>query len=156
LLATRRTTTALACLALAACTGGGGEPTATDPPASSTLRLTVVSMPLSCQSVPGVPEGCQVGGSGLAGGLGKVRVYWSVRLGLPRPGGCRGAAATGSVSGAGWSVPFSGGGEWCGQRAQFGYRLDRPSGGEGRLEYRHEPPAAAARRPARAARSTWR
>jgi polyhydroxybutyrate depolymerase len=40
-------------------------------------------------------------------------------------------------------VPFSGGGEWCGQRAQFGYRLDRPSGGEGRLEYRHEPPAAA-------------
>jgi hypothetical protein len=134
-----------------------------------------------------VPEGCQVGGSGLADGLGKVRVYWSVRLSLPRPGGCREAAATGSVSGTDWSVPFSGGGEWCGQRAQFSYRLDRPSGGEGRLEYRHEPPAAAtatfsgalpappagtppatrpagstapaaaaARRPTRAARSTWR
>jgi polyhydroxybutyrate depolymerase len=93
--------------------------------------------------VPGVPEGCQVGGSGLVQGLGKVRVHWSVRLGLPQPGGCREAAARGSVSGASWSVPFSGGGEWCGQRARFGYRLDRPSGGEGRLQYRHEPPAAA-------------
>jgi polyhydroxybutyrate depolymerase len=142
-LAARRTMAALACLLLAACTGGGGERTATDPPASSTLRLTVVSMPLSCQAVPGVPEGCQVGGSGQADGLGKVRVYWSVRLGLPRPGGCREAAATGSASGTDWSVPFSGGGEWCGQRAQFSYRLDRPTGREGRLEYRHEPPAAA-------------
>ena len=32
----------------------------------------------------------------------------------------------------------AGGGDWCGQRAQFTYRLDRPSGGEGRLEDRHE------------------
>jgi hypothetical protein len=39
-------------------------------------------------------------------------------------------------------VPFAGGGEWCGQRAQFSYRLGGPTGRQGRLEYRHEPPAA--------------
>jgi hypothetical protein len=104
--------------------------------------LTVLSIPLSCQPVPGVPDGCQVGGSGLAAGLGKVRVYASVRLGQPRPGGCREASTTGSISGAAWSAPFAGGGEWCGQRARFTYRLEGPTGGEGRLEYRHEPPTA--------------
>ena len=139
-LATRRTLAALLCLLLAACTGGGGEP---EQPAAPSLTLTVVSVPLNCQAVPGVPEGCQVGGSGVAEGLGKVRVYHSVRLGQPRPGGCREAATTGSVSGTTWSAPFSGGGEWCGSRAQFSYRLDGPAGGQGRLEYRHEPPAAA-------------
>jgi polyhydroxybutyrate depolymerase len=80
--------------------------------------------------------------AGLAAGLGKVRVYHSVRLGLPRPGGCREATTTGSISGAAWSVPFAGAGEWCGQRAQFSYRLGGPTGRQGRLEYRHEPPAA--------------
>jgi polyhydroxybutyrate depolymerase len=90
-----------------------------------------------------MPEGCQVGGSGVAGGLGKVRVHHSVRLGLPRPGGCREATTTGSISGAAWSAPFSGGGEWCGRQARFTYRLGGTSGGEGRLDYRHEPPAAA-------------
>jgi hypothetical protein len=132
----------LVCLVLAACTGGG-EPEAPAAPAEPSLQLTVVSMPLSCQAVPGVPEGCQVGGSGVVSGLGKVRVYHSVRLGFPRPGGCREATTTGSLSGGSWSVPFSAGGEWCGQRAQFTYRLAGPSGGQGRLEYRHEPPAAA-------------
>jgi polyhydroxybutyrate depolymerase len=91
----------------------------------------------------GRPEGCQVGGSGVVEGFGKVRIYHSVRLGQPRPGGCREAATSGSISGASWSAPFSGGGEWCGQRAQFTYRLDGPPGRQGRLEYRHEPPAAA-------------
>jgi polyhydroxybutyrate depolymerase len=112
-------------------------------PAGPSLTLTVASVPLNCQPVPGVPDGCQVGGSGVAAGLGTVRVYHSVRLGQPRPGGCREATTTGSISGAAWSAPFAGGGEWCGQRARFTYRLDGPSGGEGQLEYRHEPPAAA-------------
>jgi polyhydroxybutyrate depolymerase len=140
--ATRATVAAVVCLLLAACTGGG-EPAAPARPATPSLRLTVVSIPLSCQEVPGMPEGCQVGGSGVAEGLGKVRVYQSVRLGLPRPGGCREATTTGSISGGAWSVPFAAGGEWCGQRAQLTYRLGGPSGPQGRLEYRHDPPAAA-------------
>jgi polyhydroxybutyrate depolymerase len=138
-----RTVAALVCLLLAACTGGGGGAAAPARPAAPSLRLTVVSIPLSCQVVAAMPEGCQVGGSGVAEGLGKLRVYHSVRLGLPRPGGCREATTTGSISGAAWSVPFAGGGEWCGQRAQFTYRLGGPSGSQGRLEYRHDPPAAA-------------
>ena len=104
-------------------------PEAPAAPSAPTLRLTVASVPLSCQAVPGAPEGCQVGGSGAATGLGTVRVYHSVRLGLPRPGGCREATTTGSLNGATWSAPFSAGGEWCGQRAQLTYRLDGPSGG---------------------------
>jgi polyhydroxybutyrate depolymerase len=47
------------------------------------------------------------------------------------------------LSGASWSVPFTGDGEWCGQTARFSYRLGGRPGGQGRLEYRHEPPAAA-------------
>jgi poly(3-hydroxybutyrate) depolymerase len=142
-LAARPTVAGLLCLLLAACTGGGGEPEAPAAPSAPALRLTVASVPLSCQAVPGAPEGCQVGGSGAATGLGTVRVYHSVRLGLPRPGGCREATTTGSLNGATWSAPFSAGGEWCGQRAQLTYRLDGPSGGQGRLEYRHEPPSPA-------------
>jgi polyhydroxybutyrate depolymerase len=141
-LATRPVVAVLVCLLLAACTGRGGGP-APAGPAQPSLRLTVVSIPLSCQVVAGMPDGCQVGGSATAAGLGKVRVYQRVRLGLPRPGGCREAASTGSISGAAWSAPFAAGGEWCGQRAQFTYRLGGPSGPQGRLEYRHEPPAAA-------------
>ena len=140
----RATLAGLLCLLLAACTGGGGgEPDKPTRPAAPSLKLTVVSMPLNCRPVPGVPDGCQVGGSGLADGLGKVRVYFGVRLGLPRPGGCREATTTGSLSGAAWSVRFAGGGEWCGQRARFTYRLGGPSGSQGRLEYVHEPPAPA-------------
>jgi polyhydroxybutyrate depolymerase len=140
----RATLAALACLVLAACTGGGGEDRqATDRPAGQSLQLTVVSIPLDCQAVPATPDGCEVGGSGVAGNLGKVRVYSSVKLGGPRPGGCREATATGSVSGAGWSAPFAGGGEWCGQHAQLTYRLNGPEGPQGRLEYRYDPPAAA-------------
>jgi pimeloyl-ACP methyl ester carboxylesterase len=142
-LAARPTVAGLLCLLLAACTGGGGEPEAPAAPSAPALRLTVASVPLNCQAVPGAPEGCQVGGSGAATGLGTVRVYHSVRLGLPRPGGCREATTTGSLNGATWSAPFSAGGEWCGQRAQLTYRLDGPSGGQGRLEYRHEPPSPA-------------
>jgi hypothetical protein len=140
----RATLAGLLCLLLVACTGGGGgEPDKPARPAAPSLKLTVVSMPLNCRPVPGVPDGCQVGGSGLADGLGKVRVYSGVRLGLPRPGGCREATTTGSLSGAAWSVRFAGGGEWCGQRARFTYRLGGPSGSQGRLEYVHEPPAPA-------------
>ena len=140
----RATLAALVCLVLAACTGGGGKDRqAPDRPAGQSLRLTVVSIPLNCQEVPAMPAGCQVGGSGVAGSLGKVRVYSSVKLGGPQPGGCREATATGSLSGAGWSARFAGGGEWCGQHAQFTYRLNGPEGPQGRLEYRHDPPAAA-------------
>ena len=138
MLAARPVVVVLVCLVLAACTGGG-EPEGPAAPAEPSLQLTVVSMPLSCQAVPGVPDGCQVGGSGVVPGLGRVRVYHSVRLGFPRPGGCREATTTGSLSGGSWSVPFSAGGEWCGQRAQLTYRLAGPSGGQGQLEYRHEP-----------------
>jgi pimeloyl-ACP methyl ester carboxylesterase len=141
--AARPTVVGLLCLLLAACTGGGGKPEAPAAPSAPSLRLTVASVPLSCQAVPGAPEGCQVGGSGAATGLGTVRVYHSVRLGLPRPGGCREATTTGSLNGATWSAPFSAGGAWCGQRAQFTYRLDGPSGGQGRLEHRYEPPSPA-------------
>jgi polyhydroxybutyrate depolymerase len=142
--AARRTLAGLALLLLAACTGGGGKvQQAPGQPAGQSLRLTVVSVPLNCQAVPGMPAGCQVGGSGVAGTLGKVRVYSAVRLGGPRAGGCREATATGSLNGAGWSAPFAGGGEWCGQRAQLTYRLNGPDGPQGRLEYRHDPPAAA-------------
>jgi hypothetical protein len=133
----------LALLLLAACTGGGGkDQPAPGQPAGESLRLTVASIPLNCQAVPGMPDGCQIGGSGTAGSLGKLRVYAGVRLGEPRPGGCREASAAGSLNGAGWSARFAGGGEWCGQRAQFTYRLDGPDGPQGRLEYRHDPPAA--------------
>jgi polyhydroxybutyrate depolymerase len=107
------------------------------------LRLTVASVPLNCQAVPGVPDGCQVGGSGTAGALGKLRVYHHIRLGLPRPGGCREATIAGSVSGPTWSVPFSGTGQWCGQQGDFAYQLSGRPGGQGRLEYRHAPPEAA-------------
>jgi hypothetical protein len=72
-LAARPVVVVLVCLVLAACTGGG-EPEGPAAPAEPSLQLTVVSMPLSCQAVPGVPDGCQVGGSGVVPGLGKVRV----------------------------------------------------------------------------------
>jgi polyhydroxybutyrate depolymerase len=143
--ATRPTVASLACLLgllLAACTGEGDEPEEPAQPAAPSLQLTVVSVPLSCQAVPGVPPGCQVGGSGTTPGLGKVRVYHSVRLGPPRPGGCREASITGSLNGAAWSAPFTGTGEWCGQSAAFTYRLGGRPGGDGRLEYRHDPPSA--------------
>jgi polyhydroxybutyrate depolymerase len=142
--AVRATVVGLLCLLLAACTGGAGDRAEPERPAATpSFQLTVASVPLSCQLLAGGPDGCQVGGSGVAGRLGKLRVYHDVRLGLPRPGGCREATTTGSVSGGAWSVPFSGNGEWCGQRASFSYRLGGRPGGEGRLEYRHEPPAAA-------------
>jgi hypothetical protein len=141
----RATAAGLLCLLLAACTGGGDrtEPGPGPTPAPS-IQLAVASVPLNCQPVPGIPDGCQVGGSGAAAGLGRVRVYHTVRLGLPRPGGCREAATTGSLNGAAWSVGFGGRGEWCGQRATFTYQL-RGRPGEGRLEYRHEPPAPRSR-----------
>src|SRR4029453_16706789 len=66
-------------------------------------KLPGVPMPLNCQPVPDVPDGCQVGGSGLADGLGKVRVYSSVRLGLPRPRGRREATTPRSPNGGAWA-----------------------------------------------------
>jgi polyhydroxybutyrate depolymerase len=142
--ATRPAVTALAGLLLAACTGGNGEPAAPASPGAPSLRLTVASVPLNCATVPGAPEGCQVGGSGTANGLGKVHAYHTVRLGLPRPGGCREASISGSLNGGAWSAPFSGRGEWCGPSANFTYQLGGRPGGQGRLEYRHDPPAAPA------------
>lgn len=140
----RATLAGLLCLLLAAC-GGRPERPAPAPEAAAgpSLTLTVVSVPLDCRPAPDLPPGCRAGGSGLAGGLGKVRVYQEVRLGQPRAGGCTEAAVAGSLSGASWSVPFTGDGEWCGQTARFSYRLGGRPGGQGRLEYRHEPPAAA-------------
>jgi hypothetical protein len=138
----RPTLVGLAILLLAACTGGGGkDEQAPTRPAGPSLQLAVVSIPLKPGGA-GMADGCQVGGSGVAGNLGKVRVYSSVKLGGPRPDGCREATATGSLSGAGWSAPFAGGGDWCGQRAQLAYRLNGPEGPQGRLECRDDPPAA--------------
>jgi poly(3-hydroxybutyrate) depolymerase len=141
--AVRATLAGLLCLLLAACTAGGGEPEQPDRPAVPSLRLTVASVPLSCQPLPGAGSGCQVGGAGVAGGLGRVRLYHQVRLGQPQTGGCRQASIAGSLNGGAWSVPFSGDGEWCGRSAAFTYRLGGQPGGQGRLEYRHDPPAAA-------------
>jgi polyhydroxybutyrate depolymerase len=133
----------LLCLLLAAACGGGGDDRPQpDRPAPPVLRATVASVPLNCQPVPGAGSGCQVGGSGTAAGLGQVRLYHDVRLGQPRPGGCRAATVAGSLNGGAWSAPFSGSGEWCGQSAAFAYRLGGRAGGQGRLEYRHDPPAA--------------
>jgi polyhydroxybutyrate depolymerase len=138
--ATRPTLAGLVCLVLAACGAGGREDGG--PPAGPSLRLTVASVPLNCQPVPGAGAGCQVGGSGTVEGLGRVRLYHQVRLGQPGASGCRPAEIAGSLNGAAWSAPFSGSGEWCGPWARFTYQLaGRP--GQGRLEYRHDPPAAA-------------
>jgi polyhydroxybutyrate depolymerase len=90
------------------------------------------------------PRAARSAGAGSPTGLGKVGGYHSVRLGLPRPGGCREASVAGSLNGGAWSVPFSGRGEWCGQSAAFTYQLGGRPGGTGRLEYRHDPPAAPA------------
>ncbi|HET6748520.1 MAG TPA: PHB depolymerase family esterase [Actinomycetes bacterium] len=141
----RATLAGLLCVLLAACGGGRADrpAPAPEPAAGPSLTLTVVSVPLDCRPAADLPPGCRAGGSGLAGGLGKVRVYQEVKLGQPRAGGCTEAGVAGSLSGAGWSVPFGGSGEWCGQRARFTYRLRGQPGGQGRLEYRHEPPAAA-------------
>ena len=68
----RATLAALVCLVLAACSGGDGDKGAPDRPAGQALRLTVVSIPLNCQSVPDMPAGCQIGGSGVAGNLGNA------------------------------------------------------------------------------------
>ena len=144
MLAARPAVAVLACLLLAGCTGGNDQAAGSDVSAGGTLRLTVASVPLNCAAVPGAADGCQVGGSGVADGLGKVRVYHTVRLGLPRPGGCPEAAIAGSLDGGVWSAPFNGKGEWCGQSASFTYRLGGRPGGQGRLEYRHDPPAAPA------------
>jgi polyhydroxybutyrate depolymerase len=139
--ATRATLAGLLCLLLAACTGGGS--TEPDAPAEASLRLTVASVPLDCQPVPGAGSGCQVGGGGSVDGLGRVRLYHQVRLGQQGPSGCREAEIAGSLNGAAWSVPFTGRGEWCGPLATFTYQLGGRPGGQGRLEYRHDPPAAA-------------
>jgi hypothetical protein len=94
-LAARAALAGLVCLLLATCTGGGqpGRP-ARPASAAPSLKLTVISIPLNCQPVADMPDGCQVGGSGLAGGLGKVRVYATVRLGLPRPAGSSSGSTT--------------------------------------------------------------
>jgi hypothetical protein len=120
---TRPAAAALPCLLLAACTGGSGEPEEPAPPATPTLRLTVAS-------------------AGFADGLGRVRVSHQVRLGRTRASGCREAGIVGSLNGGAWSVPFNGSGEWCGPWAAFTCRLAGRQRGEGRLEYRHDPPAA--------------
>jgi polyhydroxybutyrate depolymerase len=140
----RATAAGLLCLLLAACTGGRADRSGPAAPETGpSLTLTVVVAPLDCQPAPEGRGGCRGGGSGTGGGLGKVRLYQEVRLGQPRAGGCTDAAISGSLSGAGWSAPFTGRGEWCGQTARFGYRLGGSPGGEGRLRFAHEPPAPA-------------
>jgi polyhydroxybutyrate depolymerase len=135
----------LACLLLAAC-GGDREGRSTPPAgsaAASSLDVAVVSRPLDCRPAASVPAGCEVGGSGTAAGLGKVRVFHDVRLAQASTGDCTPATVSGSISGAGWTAPFHGDGEWCGRQGRFRYRLDGQRGATGRLEYRHGPQGAA-------------
>jgi polyhydroxybutyrate depolymerase len=135
----------LACLLVAACTGGRAD--RSEPPAGigagSSLELAVVARPLDCQPTVDVPAGCEVGGSGTGAGLGKVRVFHQVRLARASTGDCTPATVAGSISGAGWAVPFAGEGEWCGREGRFGYRLGGQRGAQGRLEYRHGPQGTA-------------
>src|SRR4029453_16206782 len=121
----------LPCLLLAACTGGNDQAAGPDVSAGGSLRLTVASVPLNCEAVPGAPDGCQVGGSGGADGLGKVRGSPPARLALPRPGGCREAAIAGSLNGGAWSAPLNGKGEWCGHTASFPLQPSRGAPGAG-------------------------
>jgi len=141
----RATAAALLCLLLAGCTGGRAD--RSEPPAGigagSSLELAVVSRPLDCQPTADVPAGCEIGGSGAGAGLGKVRVFHDVRLARTSTGDCTPATVSGSISGAGWTVPFGGDGEWCGQQGRFDYRLDGQRGAPGRLEYRRGPQGAA-------------
>jgi polyhydroxybutyrate depolymerase len=140
----RATAAGLLCLLLAACGGRADRPGgAAGREAGPSLTLTVVSVPLDCQPTPDIKGGCRAGGSGVGNGLGKVRLYQDVRLGQPRAGGCTAATVSGSLSGGGWSAPFSGDGEWCGHTARFTYRLAGSPGGQGRLQYEHQPPAPA-------------
>jgi polyhydroxybutyrate depolymerase len=141
----RAVAAALACLPLAACTGdrtGRSEPPA-GIAAGYSLELSVVSRPLDCRPTADVPAGCEIGGSGTGAGLGKVRVFHDVRLAQTSTGACTPATVSGSISGAGWTAPFDGDGEWCGQQGRFRYRLDGQRGAPGRLEYRHGPQGAA-------------
>jgi polyhydroxybutyrate depolymerase len=135
----------LACLLLVACTGDRADRAA--PPAGGaaafSLELAVVSRPLDCRPTADVPAGCEVGGSGAGAGLGKVRVFHDVRLAQSSTGDCTPATVTGSISGAGWTAPFDGDGEWCGQQGRFSYRLGGQRGAPGRLEYRRGPQGAA-------------
>jgi polyhydroxybutyrate depolymerase len=141
----RATAAGLLCLLLAACTGGRADrpEAAAGREAGSSLTLTVVSVPLDCRPTPDLQGGCRAGGSGIGSGPGKVRLYQDVRLGQPRAGGCTAATISGSLSGARWSARFTGDGEWCGHTARFTYRLAGTPGGQGRLQYEHQPPAPA-------------
>ena len=140
----RAATLGLLCLLLAACTGHpAGRPQAAGRAAGPSLGLAVVARPLDCQPTADVPVGCEVGGSGTGAGLGKVRVFHRVRLARTSTGDCTPATVSGSISGAGWSVPFAGEGEWCGREGRFGYRLDGQRAAAGRLEYRHGAQGAA-------------
>jgi hypothetical protein len=135
----RAAAAALLCLLMAACTGERAERphAAAGRAAGPSLELAVVARPLDCQPTADVPAGCEVGGSGTGAGLGKVRVFHQVRLARTSTGDCLPATVTGSISGAGWAVPFAGEGEWCGREGRFGYRLGGQRAATGRLEYRH-------------------
>jgi polyhydroxybutyrate depolymerase len=135
----------LACLLLAACTGGGSGRSEAQAgiAAEPSLQLAVVSRPLDCRPTADVPAGCAVGGSGGGAALGKVRVFHDVRLATASTGECTPATVSGSISGAGWTAPFAGDGEWCGQEGRFRYRLDGQRAAPGRLEYRRGPQGAA-------------
>jgi polyhydroxybutyrate depolymerase len=140
----RVATLGLLWLLLAACTAHpAGRPQAAGRAAGPSLELAVVARPLDCQPTTDVPAGCEVGGSGAGAGLGKVRVFHQVRLARTSTGDCTPATVTGSISGAGWAVPFAGEGEWCGREGRFGYRLGGQRAATGRLEYRHGAPGAA-------------
>jgi polyhydroxybutyrate depolymerase len=136
----RRAAALAALLLLTACAGGRADRPA--PPAEvaaePSLELAVVSRPLDCLPTGDVPAGCAVGGSGTGNGLGKVRVFHDVRLARTSTGDCTPATVRGSISGAGWTAPFDGDGEWCGQQGRFRYRLDGQRGAPGRLEYRRD------------------
>jgi poly(3-hydroxybutyrate) depolymerase len=89
-------TALLAVLALAACTGGSPDrgraqqpsPAAPAPPAGSSLQFAVATAPIDCQAPAGAAGPCRVGGSAVAGRLGKLRLYHQVRLGPRGDDGC--------------------------------------------------------------------
>jgi polyhydroxybutyrate depolymerase len=135
----------LLCLLMVACTGERADrpQAAAGRAAGPSLEFAVVARPLDCQPTADVPAGCEIGGSGTSAGLGKVRVFHQVRLARSSTGDCLPATVAGSISGAGWAVPFAGEGEWCGREGRFGYRLGGQRAATGRLEYRHGAPGTA-------------
>jgi polyhydroxybutyrate depolymerase len=130
----------VAVMLVAGCTVGHERPkTAPGGAARPSLVFVVVAAPLDCQVALVDATTCSVGGSGPAADGGKLRLYHDIRLGPPGTDGCAAATTTGSISGAGWAVRFTGDGRWCGQAGRFSYRFSGRSATQGRLVYQPSP-----------------